>query len=58
MRKLTAQGRGYYFWGGVIVTVLMIAFFVAGAWVWGLVALALAIAEFGIVAARMRRDEP
>ena len=57
VRKLTARGRGDYFWGGAIVAVLMIAFFAVGAWLWGVFALLVAALEFGIVAMRMRRDE-
>lgn len=57
MRKLTARGRGYFFWGGAIVAVLMIAFFAVGAWLWGVFALLVASLEFGIVAMRMRREE-
>lgn len=56
MQNLTGPGRGYFFYGGVILTVIMIAFFVAGAWGWGLFALAAAISEFGVVAWRIRRD--
>ena len=58
MRKLTTGGRGYYFWGGLIATALMIAFFAAGASVWGVVALVLAVVEFVIVAVRLRRGGP
>ena len=45
MGRFTARGRGYFFWGGVIVTLCMIAFFAAGAWGWGLFALGVAIGE-------------